>query len=310
MLSHDGVVYQILFSVLSVEVRRAIWSGKRLISKPPTSSLIPVLPSCGPYQPYTTTTTPSTDTSLRSPSAVNAVTDLASGLTVLLIADLVTNEQNETFVAVYKLQTSTKTISLVVELPLPVPASTQVHLELTHGPTVSCVCQGQIYLYSCTPMSDNRKTEWQSKDVDLGVAQSTKMMVAASGTDDDDSGKREQQWRRTTYHPQSTGGRFAPVPCTGAGPLLFQEFNTTQVVEILVVQAETSRNGGEGEKSRLVLQVSTLLQAWCHCNDTMDAVAYGVDPPIVCLASTTIQHDSKKFWKMTFCFSTPIHKVN
>ena len=261
-VSFDGAIYQILFTTppqpnddahhaTTVQVRRAFFSGGRLLPKPPKESTL-----AGPHG------------QLRKKLAtVNAVADLSLGRTVVLVADLVTDPQHHCFLNVYQLRTATQTLTPVVSLPLPVSVEFDQlsHVTVSPGPTISCVVAGNVntvYVYSPHPVRDHhvqRQDAWLSKDHDSNVVAEADPGQDDDGDDHDGSGAG-RSWHRTAFRAHGTGGRWTSVAASGCGPLVFQEVQTTSgatgvVAATLVV--------GAGHRSP-VQHVAGLLQSWCR----------------------------------------------
>jgi hypothetical protein len=322
MLAYDGTIYQVLLSSTSsttiANVRRAIWSGNRMISKPPTISNISSFPSCGQHVYLSTTSTKNSTTAnpmLRLPAAAACVADTSRGRPILLVADVVRSKENQKqYVLVYQLRPSTKKISLLVELPL--PSTTVTSIQITEGPTISCIGNGKVYIYTpnriveirnavCSDHNLGEKHFRNFKDYDASVAIEEPSEIVSE----------RRQWHQTTYRPRF--GQFFKVPVTGQGPLLYQEI-TGRTTDATTVNAETE-NDGDTEtvlgrlvvgistelainssnnssrnqtQERIVIKVANNLQTWCsRSRESIDCAAYGVSPKTMCVATTLQRFD-------------------
>ena len=310
MFSHDGTVYQVLFeqtkessssssttTEIQAQTRRAIWSGNRLISKPPTISNIAI------SKHTLIKTKPAT---LRAPVTCQAVTDIATGRTLLLVLDLVRTLSNGIALVVYQLRSSTRELSLFLEIPLPEAiiasdstTATWPDIQIKDGPVISCVSNGKIFICSPLDLNDTRTTgslnqnqtamEWTPKDIDRNVAM--------------ENNATQKPWHRTTYRARSAGSQFIAVPQSGTGPFIYQErlVHKNETITSLVINYSfnqiniTNTNTTSNNNSNLS-NIANIINTWCgSINATIDCVGYGNSgsgDAILCLAMTTIRHDS------------------
>ena len=266
-------------NIVYAQVRRAIWSGERLISKPPVTSRLELNSGALATRPHATSSY-----KLRHPLVCNAVSNVCDGRVAVFAADILEDALGCPYLIVYELCQHSRLLKVLVEMPLgdslAMRVTNGVRLSIADGPLVAYRSPGGDSIGFASP----QPVHCMQSNLEPWMALQTQPSCNGHTSADQDE---LQSWNHVVAYPRASGATFAAVRTTstssavlgGPCPLIFQEIPSEKVGGV-----ENPSGMMMATVSRPCLHmIGRVLQRWCRTGESIDRV----DCVHLCVASST-----------------------